>query len=584
MSKFLRLARNLKLSFEAVTQTFAFMGRRGSGKTYAAGKLAEEMLEIGAQVVILDPVGNWWGLRTMADGKPGYPIPVLGGAHGDIALEPTGGIVVADFVVDTGTSMVIDLSRFRKNDRKRFVVDFAEQLFHRKKDSPSAIHVIIDEAQHFVPQRVVSGDERLLGAVSDLTLMGRNYGIGVSLVSQRPQKVNKDVLNQTECLFAFQMTGPHERKAIKEWIADKGIHDADPAVITKLPTGTAIVWSPQWLEFYGKVKVNKKRTADTSATPKPGKKQPKRRLAKIDLEAISEAMAETIAAAKEKDPKHLRKRLHEAEQKVAKLEALLEARVPEVQEVEVPVVTDEQLERFERAVQRLHDMGGVVNEAIKDIVSGLWESVGSKPATPKPLAKYVSTPPPVLPAAPPLKARGPSTRIGVATTAPKVVHKPNGLGSGPSKILAAIASLHPAQLTRTQVSTLSGFSVKSSTFANYLSTLRTGGYIEGGGRGVPFTLTDKGLKAVGDVTPPPSTDELVALWLPKLPGNAKTMLRLLIDHYPEGMERAEIAEAAGHSTKSSTFANYLSALISNKLAVKQGRTYYASDSFFPSRA
>ena len=57
------------LPADAVTQTFACIGRKGAGKTYLASMLAEQMLDIGAQVVILDPVGNWYGLRVAADGK-----------------------------------------------------------------------------------------------------------------------------------------------------------------------------------------------------------------------------------------------------------------------------------------------------------------------------------------------------------------------------------------------------------------------------------------------------------------------------------------------------------------------------------
>lgn len=41
----LAIARDLALPLDAVTQKLAFLGRTGSGKTYAATKLAELMLE-----------------------------------------------------------------------------------------------------------------------------------------------------------------------------------------------------------------------------------------------------------------------------------------------------------------------------------------------------------------------------------------------------------------------------------------------------------------------------------------------------------------------------------------------------------
>lgn len=44
----LRIADDLNLPMEAVTEKIAFLGRTGTGKTYAAMKFAELMLEAGA--------------------------------------------------------------------------------------------------------------------------------------------------------------------------------------------------------------------------------------------------------------------------------------------------------------------------------------------------------------------------------------------------------------------------------------------------------------------------------------------------------------------------------------------------------
>jgi len=581
--KLLELAINLRLPLDAVTQTFAFMGRRGGGKTYAAGKLVEEMLDASAQVVILDPVGTWYGLRTPGSG-PGYPIPVMGGAHGDIPLEPTGGIVVADFVVDTGTSLVLDVSHFRKNQRRQFVVDFAEQLFHRKKRSASPLHIVIEESQFFVPQQMRGGDERLLGAVSDLTLLGRNYGIGVSLLSQRPQKVHKDVLNQTECLLAFQMTGPHERKAIDEWIAEKGVLDGDAALLAKLPQGQAIVWSPQWLGQYERVRIYKKKTADTSSTPKIGRKVKARKLARVDLKAISAAMAETIEAAKKSDPRHLQRELVERDRKIAQLEAQLKKQpAGRVEQVEVAVIKPKELtrlttllNRYETALMKGAEKWSSLQIEAKDALVTLASALDAVRAA-VPATK-------TRPAPSPVKLKPAAGPTWTATTARR--SKPmNGelkIGGGPQRILEAIASLHPDPLTRAQVSTLSGFSPRSGTFANYLSTLRTNGLIED--EAGSLRLSEAGLALVGDApTGTPTTDQLYALWAGRLTGSSKVMLQLLIDAYPNGFSREEVAERAGQSARSGTFANYLSKLRANKLIEKRNGLYFASDAFFQAR-
>jgi DNA helicase HerA-like ATPase len=231
MSK-LRMSLDLSLPLDAVTQKIAFIGRTGSGKTYAATKLAELFGEAGAQFVALDPVGKWWSLRLRADGKPsGLDVPVFGGLHGDLPLEPLMGARIADLIVDRQIAAVLDVSQFEHNtDKARFAEAFATRLFYRKKSAPSAIHLFVEEAQEFIPQNPQGEEKRMLGAFERIVKLGRNFGIGASLISQRPQEVNKKALNQTECLFVFQTTGTHERKAIDAWIADKGIDEDDRAM------------------------------------------------------------------------------------------------------------------------------------------------------------------------------------------------------------------------------------------------------------------------------------------------------------------------------------------------------------------
>src|SRR5678815_3869401 len=141
MTKWLHISETLALPLDAVTQAMAFLGRRGSGKTYASTSVAEKMIDERAQIVALDPVGVWYGLRLAANGKsPGISIPVFGGLHGDIPLEPTGGKLLADLIVDRGISAVVDVSQFEHDtDKARFAFDFAARLFFRKKSAPSAI-------------------------------------------------------------------------------------------------------------------------------------------------------------------------------------------------------------------------------------------------------------------------------------------------------------------------------------------------------------------------------------------------------------------------------------------------------------
>lgn len=73
MSK-LYISDELSLPANAITQTFAILGIRGSGKTNTAVVMFEEMVKLGDQCVVLDPTDAWYGVRSSADGKsPGLP-------------------------------------------------------------------------------------------------------------------------------------------------------------------------------------------------------------------------------------------------------------------------------------------------------------------------------------------------------------------------------------------------------------------------------------------------------------------------------------------------------------------------------
>lgn len=321
MTRKLHISSELSLPLDAATQTFAFIARKGAGKTYAAGKLAECLIDAGVQVVILDSVGNWWGLRLESDGKTAaYDIPVIGGLRGDIPLEATGGHLIADTIVETGRSAIIDVSQFSKHDRQRIATDLGERLWLKKKAErhSSPLFVIIEEAQLIVPQRVDGSNARMVGIFEEIIRLGRNYGIGIGMISQRPQSVNKEVLNQTECLICLQVNGKQERIALRDWIAYHGAEKSLVDELPSLPIGTAYVWSPQWLQILQKIKIGQKKTFDASATPKVGSQQVRRDLKPLNLDDLKERMAATIERAKADDPRELKKEIIALKQQISK--------------------------------------------------------------------------------------------------------------------------------------------------------------------------------------------------------------------------------------------------------------------------
>src|SRR5262245_16721230 len=177
----LQIAADLVVDESAATQTIGILARKGGGKTYLASKVVEELYRLECPIVVIDPVGNWWGLTVAANGKnPGLSFAVLGGERGDVQLAPDGGAVVAELVMGRNLNVVLDVSAFSKANMKRFVADFCERFFELSKRRRQARMVVFEEAQRFAPQQF-KGQERMLGAVEDIVRLGRNYGLGCIL-------------------------------------------------------------------------------------------------------------------------------------------------------------------------------------------------------------------------------------------------------------------------------------------------------------------------------------------------------------------------------------------------------------------
>ena len=354
----LQLAKNLTLPIDAVTQTFAIFGKRGSGKTNGATVLVEELLRAHLTVVVLDPVDAWWGLKSSFNGKEaGLPIYVFGGTHGDLPLESTAGTLMADLVVRERIPLVLSMKSWGVAERARFVTDFAKQML---KTNSEPVMVVLEEADAFIPQRPAKGEEAMLGEMDRMVRWGRSSGIGCTLITQRSAKVNKDVTTQAETLIAFRTTGPQDRDAIDNWIkfhAGEDRRDELLSSLPALPTGTAWVWSPEWLEVFDKFAFRRRTTFDSGATPKVGEKRPQpKQLAAVDLERLRGQMAATIEKAKAEDPRELRRQIADLTKQLAAKVSDRFTKAVAPKSVEKFVLKDGQLARAEKLLERIDQL------------------------------------------------------------------------------------------------------------------------------------------------------------------------------------------------------------------------------------
>jgi SpoVK/Ycf46/Vps4 family AAA+-type ATPase len=554
----LRISGDLAFPLEAVTETFLIFAKRGVGKTYTASVLAEEFIGAGLPVCIVDPLGVWWGLRSSADGQgPGLPVTILGGEHADLPLAPEAGPPVADLLVGERIPVILDLSEMSKTQQRRFMTDFLERLYHQNREP---LHVIIDEADLFAPQRTTGEIARLVGAYNDIARRGRAKGIGCTSITQRPAVLNADIRSQSEVLFAMRLTGKLDIAAIDDWIrahADEDDARDLKASLPKLPVGTAWVWSPGWLDLLVKVQIRERRTFDSSATPKVGQQRivPRdfARVDPADLERMAGLLGGLASTDPGTDPAAGAPLVAQLRGQVSDLRQQLDAALDRPAErVEIPVLTEQNTAALGEAMTGLQEVTRIIAAAL----------AADRPAR-QPAVPVVPRPRPAV----------------IDLPADESTSGASALKAGARNMLAVLARQHPVKVSRAQLATLARLKVSGGTFSTYFSALRRAGLItEDAGFVV---LTDAGFAATG-ATPdtPIGAEELREVWRGALKAGARNMLDILLGYYPGAMARQALADTAGLEVTGGTFSTYLSTLRRNGLVTETSEGIRAADVFF----
>lgn len=559
----------------ALDDRLGFIGTSGSGKTYNAGTAVELLLDSRARVVIIDPLGVWWGLRLWADGKPSrYNVVIFGGDHADLPLNEQAGALIGETAASMAESCIIDLSKLpSRAAERRFMVAFLETIYRKAGGEP--FHLVVDEADLFAPQKPHAGDEALLGHMENIVRRGRVRGFIPWLISQRPAVLNKNVLSQVDGLLAFKLTSVQDRDALDAWIEGQADKEQGKEIKSSLPTfkvGEGIVWLPghgilERRPFPQKV------TFDSSRKPKRGEKAQSRKLKPLDVGKLEKQIAAMVEQAKVNDVPTLKKRIAELEADALK--------APAIDPVAIEDAEKRGFERGKAAVileaKNLGQMAIVSSlEDLKKLATPLVEALKTAIKTAKIALPDVSDrvgfqsgPKTVKQTSVNAPKHGP-----VASPVPRAPSSAPAGGDGVSgpeqKILDAIRwwnVLGIAAPSHAQTAFIAGYSHKSGSWATYLSRLRSKGLIEGRG---DLVLTDLGAHLANEPDAPPSTEALHQAVLRKIDGPMQRILIPLLEAYPESLSHPEVAEKAGYSHQSGSWATYLSRMRSLDLIAGRG--------------
>ena len=574
MTKKLHISDSLALPLDFVTSTQVILAQKGKGKSYTASVQAEELLDAGQQVVVIDPTGAWFGLRSSPDGKSsGYSIAVLGGEHADVPIEPTAGEVIADAIATEHFSAIVDLTLFRKGEALRFMAAFLETLYRRNR---SPLHLFVDEADVVAPQKTFSPEQaRTLGAAEDIVRRGRIRGIGCTLITQRPQVLNKDVLTQADMLTTLGMNHPKDLGAIGDWVAVHG----DPAKakemiasLPSLPKGDAWIWNPA-ADIFKRVTIRKRRTFDSGKTPKSGERPVEAKvLAPVDIARLGATIAASVEQAKANDPKALRARVAELEKQIAAKGKPMQKIVEHV--VEKPIANKAMVTALERSIERAGEMMQRATELMAASAMRFEAEVTKLRSTIAAATSAIAAP----------KSPGDrSARTGVISTAKAALRTPGGrptlahqdsaqrstsngssLPVGEASTLRALIQ-YTSGLRREQLTVLTGY--KRSTRDAYIQRLRERGMVDIQGDRV--VVTRDGVHAMPNADPLPTGHALQDYWMQKLPIGEGLILAALLELNGDDTPRDLLTEKTGY--KRSTRGAYLQRLAAKELVVDVGR-------------
>ena len=587
----LKLASNLSLPVDAVTQSIAILAKRRAGKSYTARRIAEELVRAQQQIVIVDPKGDWWGIRYAADGRsPGLPIIVLGGEHGDLPLEANAGEVIANLSVEECVPLLLDLSSFRKNEVATFMTGFLETFYRLKAQEKyrTPVMLVMDEADAIAPQKPYKGEERMLGATEDIVRRGGQRGIGCLLITQRSAVLNKNVLTQTQVLVAMRTIAPQDLAAMNEWVDVHGTFEERRTLMDSLPallTGNAWFWSPGWPSDSGifkLVSILPISTFDSGATPKPGEKRinPKNP-ADVDLGALRRQMAATIEKKKAEDPKELQRQVRELKAKLAEYEATKATADPDALKREYETGANAVKRKLAMELYLCHktaqDIKPATLAALKGVSTAVARAIADieeiqDPAMPS-LDGIVEQ---VQKASPPTAGYHKAYRqVGPRPIrSPKEISSNGDLPKGERAILIAIAQYENG-VERDQLMVLTGY--KRSSRDAYLQRLSERGYLDK--LGDKIRVTRSGIEALGgDYDPLPVGKDLQIYWIERLPEGERRVLEFLLSAKGRPVEKDSIDRATGY--KRSSRDAYLQRLKARQLvSIDRGEVFLSEHLF-----
>ncbi len=173
-------------------------------------------------------------------------------------------------------AVVLDMRGSPPEHQDLIVSRVCSMLFElRKREEVPPGMIVIEEAHNFIPER---GFGRTVSTqiLRTIASEGRKFGLGLLVISQRPARVDKNVVSQCNTQIILRITNPNDLTAIKKGVEGLTAETVDE--IKRLPPGTALVVSPELEKpVIVNIRVRKSKHGGASVSVVRGEKREKRR-------------------------------------------------------------------------------------------------------------------------------------------------------------------------------------------------------------------------------------------------------------------------------------------------------------------
>lgn len=588
----------------------AILGIRDSGKTVTAKGIAEQLLDHDIPIVVFDAVGKWRWMKVPGPGARGrgYKVVVAGGKAPDLALNSHSVGEIVRSAVKEKIPLIIDLydPKLSKADWRKIVQESIRIIHY---EAVGVAHVFLEEAAEFIPQKPL--DMHTYAEVEKLARMGGNASVGITLINQRAQEVNKAVLDLAVNLILGCQVGSKAIEWVGKWL-DRLSPETSKAVTTSLPhlkSGEDWVWTRSNLDEPLREQMPMCRSLHPDRrTPEVDLKSAKAVDPEKFVERLRIAIPRIIEEAKAKDPAELTKRINELQREMRRLESAkpqAETKIETKTEiVEKKVVIEGTVTRLEKALSRAEKLRDSFQEAEASLSHEVSQITGLLADARKINAPFQGQPARMQSIAEGVlrgMAKAGAGAVGgavigtrSAAPVPRRAAAPsferaqsNGDISSPmQKILNELAELEAVGISpadKTQLGLFCGYTnIKSGGFTGPLGRLREVGLIHYPGSG-EVALTDAGRAQAAATGSPLTTSDLQDRIVNKLDGPRAKVLRQLIKLYPDAIDKETLGGQLGYTNvKSGGFTGPLGSL--RKLGLieyPQSGTVAASELLFP---